>query len=45
MLGCAVLAAAAAGLYPSIMDAVAGMVQVESVIKPNPKVRFAAHAS
>jgi ribulose-phosphate 3-epimerase len=36
MLGCAILAAVAAGTYPDIATAVSSMVQVDRVIRPNP---------
>ena len=36
-LGCAILAAYGAGVYPTIADAVDNMVEIEKVIKPNPE--------
>lgn len=38
MLGCAVLAAVAAGLYPDIVTAVDFMVHVDRVVHPDPEV-------
>lgn len=38
MLGCAVLAAVAASLYPDVPSAVAQMVSVERVVQPDPQV-------
>ena len=38
MLGCAMLAAVASGLFPTISDAADAMVSVDRVIRPNPEV-------
>jgi ribulose kinase len=42
-LGCAILAAVAAGLHPDISSAVRAMVHVSHVVQPNPE-RHAEYA-
>ncbi len=42
-LGCAVLAAVAAGLHPDIATAVEKMVRVSRVVHPNPDTHAAYH--
>ena len=37
MLGCAILAAVAAGLFPDIRSAVRDMVHIDKIIQPNPE--------